>query len=108
MKDLPFIIELKLLAHGIVGALVRVLVLREYTWPDGVISLLVGGLSAPYLGPALTPLIMKTTGLMKEEALPLAGFVAGIAGVLLIGGLLDYIRAKVGGTNDEPSKARRK
>ncbi len=87
--------EAKAALAGLLGALVRVLTLREKFWPDAVISLVVGAISSVYFGPALQPGLVRLFQMDHADAASLSGFVVGVAGILLIGGVLDFMRQRV-------------
>jgi len=87
--------EAKAALAGVLGALVRVLTLRERMWPDAVISIAVGGISSVYFGPALQPGLVRALGMSPADAASLAGFIVGVSGILLIGGVMDFIRARM-------------
>jgi len=87
--------EAKAALAGLLGALVRVLTLRERLWPDAVISLVVGAISSVYFGPALQPGLVRLFQMDHADAASLAGFIVGVAGILLIGGVMDFLRARL-------------
>ena len=96
MKDLFTTPEAKAAMAGVAGALVRVLTLREQLWPDAAISMVVGGVSSVYFGPALTPALVAMFRMPPRDAASLAGFIVGVSGVLIIGAVIDYVRARAG------------
>jgi len=95
MKDLMTSPEAKAALAGVLGALVRVLTLRERWWPDAAISLVVGGISSVYFGPALEPGLRKLFQMGQADAASLAGFIVGVSGILLVGGVLDFMRQRL-------------
>ena len=87
--------EAKAALAGLLGALVRVLTLRERLWPDAAISLVVGAISSVYFGPALQPGLVRLFQMEQADAASLSGFIVGVAGILLIGGVLDFMRQRI-------------
>ncbi len=95
MKDLLSTPEAKAALAGVAGALVRVLTLRERWWPDAAISLVVGGVSSVYFGPALEPALRKFFQMGQADAASLAGFIVGVSGILIVGGVLDFVHHRI-------------
>lgn len=78
---------------GAAGGVVRWLTLRSRLWPDGVISIVVGGLSALYLGPLAQPAIEALLGgVIGDEASrqSFSGFILGIGGISVSGFVMDF------------------
>ena len=74
---------------GAAGGLVRWLTLRD-KWQDGLVSVIVGALSALYLGPLAQPLITALIGTIvidPSSRISFSGFVIGLGGVALAGGV---------------------
>lgn len=82
---------------GAAGGLVRWLTLRP-RWSDGIITVVVGSITAIYLHPLAEPLVNSILGnVVVEEASRSAfsGFVIGLGGVGLAGWVMDVIAAKM-------------
>lgn len=86
----------RLVVAGALGGVVRWLTLKE-TWGDGLISVIVGSITAVYVGPAAFPIlkpIIDLTGVEHEAAIGLSGFLIGLGGILVSGFVLDLWRAR--------------
>lgn len=86
----------KLMIAGALGGVVRWLTLRE-GWIDGLASVVIGSITAVYVGPAahtiLRPII-DMTGVEPDAANSLGGFLIGVGGILVSGFLIDLWRAR--------------
>lgn len=81
---------------GAAGGLVRWLTLRSKPL-DGAISILVGGISAAYLGPLASPTVDVLLGgviLDPAQRGTLTGFIIGLGGISIVGFVMDLWRAK--------------
>lgn len=82
----------KLIVAGALGGVVRWLTLKE-RWSDGLISVIVGAITAVYVGPAARPILrplIDFTGIDLEAASSLMGFLIGIGGILVSGFFIDF------------------
>jgi hypothetical protein len=86
----------KLMIAGALGGVVRWLTLRE-GWRDGLASIIVGGITAVFVGPAahtiLRP-IVDLAGVEPDAANSLGGFLIGVGGILVSGFFIDLWRAR--------------
>lgn len=81
----------KMAIAGALGGVVRWLTLKQPPL-DGLVSIVVGGICAVYVGPAILPImrpIIDFGGVDPEAAQGLGGFLVGIGGILVSGFLLD-------------------
>jgi hypothetical protein len=84
----------QLLLAGALGGIVRWMTLRDH-WTDGLISMVVGALSAMYLAPAAVPALIPWFGKISvapENVGPLSGFLLGIGGITISGLIIDAWR----------------
>lgn len=85
--------EQEMAIAGALGGIVRWLTLRTSIL-DGIISIVVGGICAVFLGPLLIPMIEKFFGeivIANSSRAGLSGFVIGIGGVGVSGFVLDLL-----------------
>lgn len=84
-----------LVIAGVLGGIVRWLTLR-HSWQEGILTMIVGGICASYLGPLMLPLVTATIGPIAEGAdlAGLSAFLVGIAGISLAGFLIDVFDAR--------------
>lgn len=61
---------------------------------DGVMCLIVGVISAIYLGPLIEPVLRQFTGPDSELPATLAGFVCGMSGISLNGLIVDLVHGR--------------
>lgn len=83
----------EVIVAGGLGGLVRWVTLRE-SWRNGLISIVVGGICALYLSPLARPflaVLLKGFDLPAEQEAAFSGFIMGIAGIGLVGFLLDAV-----------------
>ena len=75
---------------GALGGVVRWLTLR-HSWKEGVVTLLIGGICAMYLGPLALPLIEPLTSRVAPtgDASGLSSFLIGLGGISISGLILD-------------------
>lgn len=81
---------------GASGGLVRTLRFRT-GWVDGVSSVIVGALCSIYLHPLAMPLLFPTLGRMglsDHQLLGLSGMLTGMAGMALVGLVLDTVASR--------------
>jgi hypothetical protein len=81
---------------GAAGGLVRWLTLRS-AWRDGTISVIVGSISALYLGPLAEPAIDALLGTFVADPASrytFSGFIIGLGGVSVSGFVMDFWRAR--------------
>lgn len=86
----------QLLLAGALGGIVRWMTLRDH-WSDGLISMVVGSLSAMYLAPLAVPSlipVLRNISVAAENVGPLSGFLIGIGGVTVSGFVLDAWRLR--------------
>lgn len=86
----------QLLIAGALGGIVRWMTLRDH-WTDGMVSMIVGGLSAMYLAPLAVPALIPVLGNIKvapENVGPLSGFLLGIGGITVSGFVIDSWRLR--------------
>lgn len=86
----------QLLIAGALGGIVRWMTLRDH-WTDGLISMVVGGLSAMYLAPLAVPSLIPVLGnvsVSPENVGPLSGFLLGIGGITVSGFFIDAWRLR--------------
>ena len=84
----------QLLLAGAAGGVVRWMTLRDY-WTDGLISMVIGALSAMYLSPLAVPSLITWFGhinVAPENVGPLSGFLLGIGGITISGLIIDAWR----------------
>jgi MFS family permease len=80
---------------GALGGLVRWITLREH-WVDGMIAVFIGGIAAVYLSPLVFPLVGPILSVVIDEPEPrerLSSFLTGLAGIAIIGFLIDTLQA---------------
>jgi hypothetical protein len=88
--------KLQLLIAGALGGVVRWMTLRDH-WSDGLISMIVGALSAMYLAPLAVPSLVPLLGninVAPENVGPLSGFLIGIGGITASGFFIDAWRLR--------------
>ncbi len=90
---------------GALGGVVRWLTLR-HSWKEGVVTLLVGGICAMYLGPLALPLIEPLIAKVAPtgDASGLSSFLIGLGGISISGLLLDVFdrrRRDIKGGDDD-------
>lgn len=80
---------------GAAGGIVRWITLQE-SLRAGLLSILVGSISAVYLGPLVAPLLDPVVGKLVPDgdSHGFAAFVVGLGGISLTGFLIDVIRAR--------------
>ena len=86
----------QLLIAGALGGIVRWMTLRDH-WTDGLISMVVGALSAMYLSPLAVPTLIPWLGnisVAPENVGPLSGFLLGIGGITVSGFFIDAWRLR--------------
>ena len=85
----------KLALAGALGGLVRWITLRD-RWREGAGAVVVGAISAMYLGPLVAPLLSPVIGNLApgSDTSGLAAFVVGLGGVGVTGIVIDLIRAR--------------
>ncbi len=86
----------QLIVAGALGGLVRWLTLRDH-WVDGVVSILVGALSAMYIAPLAVPSLIPVLGninVAPENVGGLSGFLIGIGGITVSGFFIDAWRLR--------------
>lgn len=91
---------------GAAGGLVRWLALREH-WTDGIVAILVGGVSAVYLAPAILQIVGPVLSIVVDDINArqrLAAFLCGLAGVGIVGFIIDAIRGLAKTTKRSPKK----
>lgn len=89
----------KAVIAGGLGGVVRWLTLR-HSLAEGVVTMVVGGICAMYLGPLTTPILEPTIGKIAPvgDAAGLGAFIVGMAGVSLSGLVMDiFERRRRGG-----------
>lgn len=77
---------------GAAGGMVRWLTIRS-RWTDGVISIVVGSLSAIYLGPLAEPAIDALLGKVIVDEISrgaFSGFIIGLGGISATGWVIDW------------------
>lgn len=88
---------------GALGGIVRWITLRERP-REALGSLVVGAISAVYLGPLVAPLLEPVVGAIapKGDASGFAAFVVGLGGISIASFLIEVIRARqVGDRNGQ-------
>lgn len=90
---------------GALGGIVRWLTLR-HSWKEGVVTLIVGGICAMYLGPLALPLIEPFIAKVAPtgDAGGLSSFLIGMGGISISGLVLDMFdrrRRGIKGEEDE-------
>lgn len=86
---------------GAAGGLVRWLTLRS-SLTDGVVAIIVGCLSALYLGPLAEPAITLLIGDVIIDPLArssFSGFILGLGGISISGFVMDFWQAKRNGNS---------
>lgn len=79
---------------GGLGGLVRWIALKEAFW-TGVGSVVIGAISAVYVGPLIVPLItayLSNIIIDPVSQANFAGFVVGLTGIVVVGFVVDLIR----------------
>lgn len=94
----------KAIIAGGLGGVVRWLTLRP-TVKEGVITIVVGGICALYLGPIALPIVEGTLGKVVPggDMAGLTSFLVGMGGISLAGMVLDVFdrrRRELGGKSD--------
>lgn len=92
---------------GAAGAIVH-WITRRQSWQNGLSSLIVGIITAIYLGPVISSMFeqvyFQMTGSEKEMSVFVVGYLAGISGIALNGALIDLAKIRIGslkGRDDE-------
>jgi uncharacterized protein (DUF2062 family) len=94
---------------GALGGLVRWMTLREQ-WPDGLISIVVGGICAAYFSPLAYPIIdvvLSNIVADAEARRSLAAFMVGIGGIGVVGFVMDLWRVRWSKAKKEATDAER-
>jgi len=85
---------------GAAGGLVRWITLRS-PWQDGGLMIIVGGLSAIYLGPLAEPAITALIGSFVIDEISrktFSGFAIGLGGIGVAGIVIDFWKTKRSGS----------
>lgn len=99
----------QLLLAGGLGGVVRWLTLRD-KFPDGIISIVVGGICAVYLSPLALPALgpmLGAIGMSSDNSASLSGFMIGLGGITVSGIVMDAWRARkrlIDGPNPPPKE----
>lgn len=84
---------------GALGGLVRTLTLRDNV-REGIPNVIVGTVCGLYLSPLAVPLLEPTIGRLvpssQETLVGLSGLVMGIAGMAVVGFIIDLVKARRG------------
>jgi hypothetical protein len=91
----------KAVIAGGLGGVVRWLTLR-HSLAEGIVTIVIGGICAMFLGPLTTPILEPTIGKIAPvgNAAGLGAFIVGMAGVSLSGLIMDIFERKRRGAND--------
>lgn len=86
---------LVVIASGVAGGLARWITL-SLSLREGLLALVIGAICAVYLGPIMLPAVryFYSTIDLPSDPGDLAGFLAGVGGASIIGGILDVINRK--------------
>lgn len=80
---------------GAAGGVVRWITLRD-SWREGVPAVIVGAISAVYLGPLVVPILEPVIGSLTPDgnADGFSAFVVGLGGIALTGAVIDFFKAR--------------
>ena len=80
---------------GAAGGLVRWITLRD-NWREGIPTVVVGAISAVYLGPLVVPILEPAIGKLTPNgnADGFSAFIVGLAGIALTGAVIDFFKAR--------------
>lgn len=79
---------------GFCGAIIYWITNRQ-SWKNGVVSLIVGVITAIYLTPAVSPILANVFGTTSELPSYLGGYVCGMSGIALNGLIMDILRGRL-------------
>lgn len=86
---------------GLLGGIIH-WVTNRLSWRNGLLCLVVGAISAVYLGPIMiAPILTNGFGVDGDPAMALGGFLIGVSGIAFQGTIIDLLKGRLGASLKE-------